>query len=292
MRDRSPLSIAAATLDLPGLDSDPAPRLRHALAWAAAAGLSGVLIDATRPGLRPRDLDRSARREIAALLRRHQLAFVGLDLPVPPEHFADPAHAERALSAVHAAAALAADLHALTADIASPALRAPRAPIALELPAETPAALASELARAAEHTGVWIADAAATRRLTPSPAHPAAQSLSHPAPFGPLRHAIDVARAALDRLDPAAAAARSGPRLALLRLAEATPRGPIPIGVPPSRLDVPALRIALETSGASPAVVLDLAGLPDPAAAFASAHAAWDSITHAPPGRPFDPART
>ncbi|MBA4120774.1 MAG: hypothetical protein C0513_08805 [Isosphaera sp.] len=290
MRDRSPLSLAAGSLDLPGLGSDPADRLRAALAWAAGAGLSGVLIDATRPGLRPRDLDRSGRREIAALLRRHQLAFVGLDLPVPPEHFSSPAHAERALSAAHAAAALAAELHALTADIASPALRAPRAPIALELPAGAPAALRAELARAAEHTGVWFADAGPARTPQPdaSPATPPTPS------NGPLRDAIDVGRALLDRLDPAAAVARSGPRLALLRLAEVTNHGPIPIGVPPSRLDVLALRIALETSGAPAAVVLDLTGIADPAAACASAHAAWDALPALGQlaGRPFGSPRT
>ena len=67
-------------------------------------------IAASIPGLRPRELDRTARRDLLASLRRRELALSGIDVWIPPEHFDDPAHADRAVSAVRSAVELAADL--------------------------------------------------------------------------------------------------------------------------------------------------------------------------------------
>src|SRR5690606_13026801 len=91
--------LAPAALSIAGVRDDPALKgagPRAPIEAAAKAGFRAVALDASAAGLRPRDLDRSARRDLAALLRRLELAFAGLDLWIPPEHFASPEHADRA----------------------------------------------------------------------------------------------------------------------------------------------------------------------------------------------------
>ena len=51
-------------------------------------------------GLRPRELDRSARRDLASVLRRFELELSGVDLWIPPGHFVDGLHSDRAVEAV------------------------------------------------------------------------------------------------------------------------------------------------------------------------------------------------
>jgi hypothetical protein len=84
------------------------PRAR--LEWAATLGFEAVRLDGAEPGLRARDLDRSARRDLASLLRRLEVSFGGIDLWIPASHFSDPAHLARALTAVLAAIELCGDL--------------------------------------------------------------------------------------------------------------------------------------------------------------------------------------
>ncbi len=93
--------------------SSPATNARARIEWAAALGVRAMQLDATSPGIRPRELDRSARRDVASLFRRLEVGFAGLDLSIPPAHFADPAHVDRAVKATCDALTLAADLAAL-----------------------------------------------------------------------------------------------------------------------------------------------------------------------------------
>jgi sugar phosphate isomerase/epimerase len=94
---------------------------RERFAYVSKTGYRAVQLDATAPTLRPRELDRSARRDIAAQLRRLRLRFSGLDLFIPPLHFADAAHVDRAITAAIAAGELAVDLARFTNEQATSA---------------------------------------------------------------------------------------------------------------------------------------------------------------------------
>lgn len=98
------LALAIGTLP----DGDGRARIEA----AKALGFRAIALDATV--LRARDLDRSARRDLAAIFRRDGLAITGWDLPIPPAHFADPARADRAISAARATIELAGDIERLT----------------------------------------------------------------------------------------------------------------------------------------------------------------------------------
>ena len=76
-----PLSLSLAGLTpREGVAMEP----RAAIEWAAGLGYRAVQLDGAAAGVRARDLDRSGRRDLAALLRRLQLGFSGLDLWIPP----------------------------------------------------------------------------------------------------------------------------------------------------------------------------------------------------------------
>lgn len=76
-----------------------------------ASGHGAAQIDGTV--LRARELDRSARRDLAAVLRRNEVGVSGVDLWIPSEHFVRPEHVDRAVGAVVGAIELAADLRTL-----------------------------------------------------------------------------------------------------------------------------------------------------------------------------------
>lgn len=110
------LQLPPPALALGGL-GDQAGRsgegFRQSVSIAAKLGFRAIQIDGTAPGLRARDLDRSARRDVAATMRRAELACAGLDLLIPAWHYTDPARAERAVEAMVGAIDLAADLSTL-----------------------------------------------------------------------------------------------------------------------------------------------------------------------------------
>ena len=90
------------------LHSEP----RLGLELASRLGFRSVTLSAAQPGLRPRELDRSARRGLLAELRRLELECSSIDLFIPPEHFTSTETIERALDAVRGALDLATDLGA------------------------------------------------------------------------------------------------------------------------------------------------------------------------------------
>lgn len=122
---------------------------RGAMEWAVAMGFEGIVLDATMPGFRPRELDRSARRDLASVLRRSNLVLGGLDLWIPPAHFADAAHIDRAVGAVTATIELAAELRPLTAGAV---------PVHVVLPSDVSAEVVGAIVSAAELSGVDLAD--------------------------------------------------------------------------------------------------------------------------------------
>ena len=226
----------------------------------AGLGFRAVQLDATLPGLRPRDLDRSARRDLAALLRRRELIAAGLDLFIPRRHFSDPEHQDRAMAATLAAIELAADLG--------------RVPVSLTLPLPAEGehdAVTHPLIAAADVAGVVLAvhaedrldDLAAWLGRVDQPTFAAG---------------LDPAGVLTRGGDPAAAASRFGSRLAAARLADVEADGDLRCPVGEGGLDVMSYRVALDLAGGggrNGPVVLDLRGLVDPASAAMTAKQTW-----------------
>lgn len=266
-------------ISLAGLrDDDGAPWHAGAVAafaWAARHHARAVQLDLTWPDLRPRTLDRSARRGLAATLRRASLECAGADLWIPPEHFTDARHVDRAVDAVAHAAGLIAEL--------APLLPTSRV-VSLLLPAETPPGVRRGLAAAAEASGVVLADHA-----VPSPPADAAKAPGIVA--GPALDAgpafglgLDPAALLFAGVDPVALAARVAPAAA--RLSDAGLNGRVTPGEPGGRLDVTAYLITLALAPHLRSVVVDLRGLRDqPAAAEAGVRRVRDATAFpAPPG--------
>ncbi len=131
---------------LESLGDDP----RASLERLATLGFRFVQLSATQPGLRPRDLDNSARRDLAVKLRRWEIAASGLDLWIPPAHFIESSNVDRAVDATKAAIELASDLD--------------RCPVSMEFPSadnDDETQLQAVITAIAEHAarfGIQIAD--------------------------------------------------------------------------------------------------------------------------------------
>lgn len=264
------------------------------------------MLDGTRDGLRARQLDGTARRGLASLLKRLGLAFDGIDLWIPPGDLCDPIRAERALDAACDAITLAADLHrAMGARGLAPAINITLPSSAREGAPARDAMLTTDaratLRHAAHHFGVPIADfgpdavaclAGSTRReaVGVAPAStitdaPRALAEPHDDLFGVGLDPVALLRAGVDPAAAAAACAAPvlGARLpsvsALARALVAAPGMPRP--------DLIAYRAVLLTRGLGPVpalqsgaastdearagrvpLVIDLRGETDPAAAL------------------------
>ena len=228
-----------------------------AVAWVAAQGIRGIQWSATQAGMRPRELGESARRDIRALLARHELGCSGIDAMVPPAHLVDPQHAERAIDAIRAACELAADLG--------------RAPVTVQLPDLPPEADAragrardeaiAAIVAAAERTGVAVADLGGAVG----------------APWPPVGVAIDPAAVLAGGGDPSAEAMRAGRRLRAARIVDLHRTGMrAPVGVGgASRLDPLAYRVALETAGFDGLPVIDCRQWDDPRGGVVDSLASW-----------------
>ena len=243
----NPQTALAATLA--PLDTEP----RRAFDRLRDMGFRSVQFSAAQPGLRPRDLDGSARRDLAATLRRKDLRPGGVDAWIPPDHLLDPAHIDRAASALLDAIALAADLD--------------RCPVSFTLPAadsdDRRARLAPVIATIvdrAEHLGVELAD--------------------HAVPVAVREHVgigIDPAAWLAVGADPAAAVAQWAGRLVSARLCDLSGTGMrCPSGRPnDTRLDLTAYRIHLGIAGYRHPLVVDARQWPDPWAGLAQSAEAW-----------------
>lgn len=225
---------------------------RAMIEQAAALGARAVQLDATHAELRPRDLARSARKDLAALLRRCSLACSGVDLFVPPGHLVDAERASRAIEAFEDAFAFAADLVQLAGApaVLSTALPSGDEPL-------TRSAL-DQLAASAEAHGVRVADHGWTPR-----GHARAQ-VERDAPIGV---GLDPAAILLAEHDPSRAAstlgAPAGPGIAAARLSDSDGSARTEPGVHGGRLDALAYAVALHTAGYERHVVLDVRGVSD-----------------------------
>ena len=127
----------------------PATSARGLIDWVNWLGFRAVVLDTVHPELRPRSLDRSSRRDIAASLKRMQLAFAGIDVFVPAAHFTDLEHSDRAVAAVLGAIELAHDLSTLGAG--------GKPVVCLDLPDEPVEGVVGEIGAQAERHGVLLA---------------------------------------------------------------------------------------------------------------------------------------
>lgn len=229
---------------------------REAVALAAELGYRAVQLDATHPQTRPRSLDRSARRDLAALLRRHQLRCTGLDLWLPPAHLAEGPHVERATEAIVDAIGLARELTGLVET---------RAIVSVVLPINANAEAMSVIEATARKHEVSVADHA-------WPAREAGDDV-----WGDV--GLDPSMAIMANQSAAKAATQLGPRLSTARLRDAGVSGHVPVDSASGTLDVSAYAAALSISAPNIPIVADVRSLRDASSAATSALRAWVEAT-------------
>ncbi|MEO0475148.1 MAG: TIM barrel protein [Planctomycetota bacterium] len=233
---------------------------RKAIAEIGKLGFAAVQLDATLPGIRPRELDTTARRDLSATVMRAGMSVSGIDFFIPAEHYSDPQHADRAVAAAVAACELAGDLG--------------RVPLSLNLPiAKADTSLIQAVIDAADAQGVTLAihDEADIDGLT----HWLA---THAPPHVGL--GLDPAALLIRDNDPASAAQTHASSLRVARLSDAS-KGQADGGrqaVGSGSLQVMAYRVSIDLApNRLGPVVLDLRGLPAPLDAMRSAKAVWDN---------------
>ena len=242
------ISVSAAGFAMP-----PGSPARAAIDAIATLGVRGITLDATASGLRPRELSRSGRRDIASVLRRCELELAGLDLWIPPEHFADPAASQRAIDAASQALEMATELAALVGDRSRPV-------VSLVMPAEMDSTARASLAAVAQRCGSTLADHAIRR-----------EDSQHRAGIGV---GIDPVYYLTDGQSPAKAITRAGDHLASARLCDTNAMGRCVVGATGGKLDTTAYAGAMIVSGQQ-WVTLDLRGLSDPLTAATHAISVW-----------------
>jgi len=223
---------------------------RAAIEWASAAGFRAVVLDATAPGMRPRELDRSARRDLAALLRRLELTCTGLDLWIPEQHFQDQSTCDRAISAVAQALEMAAEVAGSLVSCA--------------LPNDVGGDVVGALSLAGDRVGATLADHA----------WPSVDRSQIPG----LAFGLDPARVMLAGDDPVNAVFTTPPIAA--RLSDMAAEGRVAPGG--GGLDLRAYAAALVTSAASAPVVLDLRSIRDPQTVASETRERWGGASLKP----------
>jgi sugar phosphate isomerase/epimerase len=244
------LELAATIAPLPTPARRAFDRLRE-------MGFRHVQLSASQPGLRPRELDCSARRDLLAVLRRRELSVSGVDLWIGPGDFLDPAKVDRAVAAALEAIELAADLGRYPVSLTLPGREADSAGSS---PALAPAIAA--VIEAAQMRDVPLAD--------------------HAIPVVQREYigvGIDPAAWLARDEDPAGAVSRHVDRLVSLRLCDLLTsglRGPIgdsQVG----RLDVLAYKVAAGLAKTGRPLVVDARQWSDPWAGLAQTREAWQN---------------
>ncbi len=220
---------------------------RGGLQAIADGGFRSVQLSAALASMRPRELDRSARRDLLARLRRLELGVSGLDLWIPLEHFEvgeeGSGEAERATEAVLEAIELAADLGGVS--------------LSIEFPVDLDGEIAGLIAERADVCGVGIADFGGGVEIDGRRC------------FGV---GVDPARDLMGDVKPEKSIFRAD-CLVAARFSDADRAGRVVPGT--GRLDVLAYQVALMTAGFGDAVVLDLRSLANPVGAAAEGTRQW-----------------
>lgn len=241
------IAISAAGFSMPLGSSS-----RDTIDTIASLGVRGIVLDATAPGLRPRELTRSARRDIASILRRHELELAGIDLWIPPPHFTDPATSQRAIDATTNALEMGAELAPLVGGRS-------RSIVSLVLPEELSESAHTTLGAIAQHHGCALAD---HRIMGDKDGVPG------------IGIGIDPVFYLTDGQSPAKAITRAGSDLVSARLSDTNAMGRCVLSALGSKLDLTGYAGALIVSGQE-WVTLDLRGLEDPIRATSQGINAW-----------------
>ncbi len=242
------ISISAAGY----LAQSPSPKA--AIEEIHAMGVRGITLDAAASDFRPRELTRSARRDLAASLRRRELEFTGLDLWIPPEHFSDATNAHRAIDAVNQAAEMSSELATLVGGRS-------KAVVSVVLPMEMNQTERDAIGAYAQRVGATIAD------HQPEPP----ESSNHPAGIG---IGIDPTMVLMTGKSPGKAVTHAGADLASVRLSDLSAMGRCVVGAQGGKLDVRGYAGALIVAGQE-WVVLDVREMPEPRVAADRARQAW-----------------
>ncbi len=254
------LSLSIAGLHARGDEGPWAQGPRRAIEWVGSIGYRAVQLDAAAPGVRARELDRSARRDLAATLRRAELALSGLDLWIPGHHFIDTKHADRAIGAVVGALELAAELAGLV-EGSTPV-------VCVELPKDLGDGVRGALDGAALSQGAVLADHA----------WPVRDEVKEGAGEAGLRVGLNPAAVLLAGGDPVGAAGALGERLASARVMDLSARGASIPGEREGKLDLDAYAAALAVGGRVAHPVFDPHGLHDVAGAAELVLERWPSM--------------
>jgi sugar phosphate isomerase/epimerase len=216
---------------------------REAVEWAARLGAGQLVLDATMPGVRPRELDRSGRRDLASLLRRLGVGFAGVDAWIPSGHLIDPVHLDRAMDALDGAVGLCAEL----SDLCGATGRV----VSIALPEGMSVVVGHRIATTAERAGVVVADHAVKRGV---------ESARH----GPIIGAgIDPAAVLAAGLDPLAVIASLKEPVAAARLTDMTAAGRVVAGTRGGRVDVGAYAASVHVNGYRGPLIGDLRNMTD-----------------------------
>jgi len=229
--------------------------LRTAVRSLAAAGFTSVQLDAALSGIRPRELNRRARKDLLAMVHREGVSLAGLDLPIPPDHFNDPVHVDRAVTAVTGAIELAADLG--------------RLPLSITLPtAQLDDDILSALAQCADAHDVALS-------VHDEADVPALQSWIEQVDLPCVGAAIDPAIALAQKIDPAAWVLQLGRHLRVARLSDWSLPDRQIVGQGDLRVSEYRIAMDLAASRRGP-VVLDLRGMANPLDAARRSAKAWE----------------
>lgn len=237
--------------------------VRLAVRQAAAAGVHSVQLSAATRGLRPRELDRRARRDVLALLSRHGIMLGGVDLMIPHKDWLRGDTQDRALAATLGAIELAAEWG--------------RVPLSMTLPVDRlDDELKRELLTAADGHGVTLAvhaehDVAALKQWLAEEDQPV------------LAAAVDPATVLAKGEDPAAVAMDLARWVRVARLDDYATVGGGGAGglggrcaLGDGELDVVEYRAALAVCTKLRAIVLELRDVPDPRQAMMQGKQLWE----------------
>ncbi|MBI1336826.1 MAG: TIM barrel protein [Phycisphaera sp.] len=252
-----PLTQDALSVTLEPLVRATDGTVRGAVAAVVDAGMRCLQLDATLPGVRPRELSKRARQDLAALFTRSGVRLTGVDLFIPQRHFVEAAHLDRAMAALVGAMELCVDLG--------------RVPLSLALPvSEMEVGSLKFVVESADGLGVKLA-VHDERHVDPLVSWLAGVDLRG------IGMGIDPAALIAAGLDANQVLHKHGNRVTVARLSDYAAGNRTPIGR--GELDVTGYRIALDIAGKSCVgpVVLDLRGLSDPTGAMASGIKMWDT---------------
>ncbi|MGV6813871.1 MAG: hypothetical protein ACWA5W_02540 [Phycisphaerales bacterium] len=232
------------------------PSPKAAIEEIHALGVRGITLDASVPDFRPRSLTRSARRDLAASLRRRELEFTGVDLWIPQEHFADANHAQRAIDAVAQAAEMSSELATLVGGRSRPV-------VSVILPIDMNETDRHAIGANAQRVGAAIAD------HQPEMFRQEQSNLVAGIDIG-----IDPVLILMNGESPGKAVTHAGEHLASIRLDDINAMGRCVVGAQGGKLDIKGYAGALIVAGHE-WVTLDVREMPEPSIAYHHAKQAW-----------------